>query len=513
MNPFLQNGLFESREENEANAIFNNPLAGLIQAGRPAQSLAGLFRPGGLIGVVPAGRGLPQGIEVGTLPDERVNPMPGEPGHDPDPGFTRDGGLETAVTKPWHGRPATPVTKPWYDGPGSPALFPRQDSAEFPRIGGSGRPVTATHEIAAPPPEQGPAKASGFIDPKTGKLDYWAWLDAGAANLGKGGVLFEDDMPEAMESGAARPQQLGVVASGSPENKRMPDDETFEEKQANFGYGSQDLAMNMAAKARGQQPGADAPGAQPGQTQPPVQAGQAGQSQPPAQGGTGQAGPAQAGTSQTAPSAQLGQTPQGPSPVNPEEIPGMSVSPELWREMQEAIRRPKQHKVPNPSVPEDYIYPTAPDPKDPKIKELITSIANKHGVPPELMLLKAYHESGYNESLVSDVGAVGILQVLPSTAKQYGFDPRTLEGNIEAGTLYMKKLLTMANGNPVLAEAGYFGGDSVITGQKPFGPKTMDHVRKLLPGMDDELVKSRYPEGMMDPNKFWQYLYPYGRKR
>ena len=69
MNPFLQNGLFESYEENEANAIFNSPLSGLAQARRPAKPLTDPFRPGGLIGVVPAGRGLPQGIEVGTQPD------------------------------------------------------------------------------------------------------------------------------------------------------------------------------------------------------------------------------------------------------------------------------------------------------------------------------------------------------------------------------------------------------------------------------------------------------------
>jgi len=175
--------------------------------------------------------------------------------------------------------------------------------------------------------------------------------------------------------------------------------------------------------------------------------------------------------------------------------------------------KPKAHKVANPSSPGDYNYPTAPDPKDPRIREMIVSIANKHGVPPELMMLKAHHESGYDHSKRTPEGAAGILHVKPSTAKEYGVqDPYTLEGNIEAATRYMSNLLERSGGNPVLAEAAYSGGGSVINPGNSLGPKTMDHVKRVLPGVDDALLRSWYPANFAsDPYVYWRYMYPYGR--
>lgn len=437
-------------------------LGALFPAMRPTDiPLAGLIKPA-KTGYPSHDGGDPGGVK-----------FPGDPGYNPDPGFgrvpTNSSGrdIDPGFARPMHGldsgsENAPPRPKPGPDG-----------NMDYAAGSDAGWGVS----------ERGPARASSFMDPSTGKLDYWGWLAGGANRIGLGGDVLVDDSPDFMERNGIIGKPAAAMAAGNPENAAPPKD-VFVESGPNGGTGYT-RGMNMAASDTTADGGASGAGTEGG-------------SPPPTEGNEGQGQP---------PESSDGR-------LKPDDV-APPVSGDAWRLSPWGQGTAWGKTPPSPDAnqkvdPHAYEYPKVPDPKDPKIKELIVSIANKYGVPPELMLIKAYNESGYNQAKVSDQGAVGILQVLPSTAKENDVDPNTLEGNIEAGTRYMRKLLDKANGNPVLAEAGYFGGDGLITNGKPFGPKTMAHVKKLLPGLDDDVVNSRYPSDFAsNPYTFWRYMYPY----
>jgi soluble lytic murein transglycosylase-like protein len=72
-------------------------------------------------------------------------------------------------------------------------------------------------------------------------------------------------------------------------------------------------------------------------------------------------------------------------------------------------------------------------------------------------------ESGFNPRAVSKRGAIGLMQLLPATARRYGvkdiYDP---EQNIRAGTRYLRDLLTRFDSNLELALAAYNAGEEAV---------------------------------------------------
>ena len=87
-----------------------------------------------------------------------------------------------------------------------------------------------------------------------------------------------------------------------------------------------------------------------------------------------------------------------------------------------------------------------------------------HGVDPALAKAVAWQESGWQQGAVSSVGAVGIMQVMPDTAKYvnsslggHGLSVRTAEGNIHLGVMYLRHMLdTMPTERKALA--AYYSG-------------------------------------------------------
>lgn len=100
----------------------------------------------------------------------------------------------------------------------------------------------------------------------------------------------------------------------------------------------------------------------------------------------------------------------------------------------------------------------------PDIKSMIVDTANQLGLDPNLALKQANIESGYNPSAVSDAGAVGVMQVLPSTAADMGvseqqlYDPAT---NIKTGLTYFKQQLDRF-GDTKAALAAYHDGPEKV---------------------------------------------------
>jgi soluble lytic murein transglycosylase-like protein len=77
---------------------------------------------------------------------------------------------------------------------------------------------------------------------------------------------------------------------------------------------------------------------------------------------------------------------------------------------------------------------------NPNLSAAIVQAAQAQGVPPSLALALAQRESGLNPNAVSSAGAIGVMQLMPSTAAQLGVDPYDANQNIQGGVSYLAQL-------------------------------------------------------------------------
>ena len=119
-----------------------------------------------------------------------------------------------------------------------------------------------------------------------------------------------------------------------------------------------------------------------------------------------------------------------------------------------------------------------------KFNELVARAASKHQIDPKLLHAVIQAESAYNPNAVSSAGAVGLMQLMPDTARRYGVtDRRDAEQNVDGGTRYLKDLLGMFNSNMTLAVAGYNAGEGAVmkfNRQVPPYPETRNYVQQVL---------------------------------
>lgn len=92
-----------------------------------------------------------------------------------------------------------------------------------------------------------------------------------------------------------------------------------------------------------------------------------------------------------------------------------------------------------------------------QIKEHIVQCALEMGVEPEIALSIAKKESGFCQEKRSYMGAVGVYQLLPSTARRIGYNPYHYKDNIRGGIAYYKLLKKMFKSD-VMALAAYNAG-------------------------------------------------------
>ena len=90
-------------------------------------------------------------------------------------------------------------------------------------------------------------------------------------------------------------------------------------------------------------------------------------------------------------------------------------------------------------------------------------------------------ESGYNHSAVSRVGAIGLGQLMPDTARNLGVDPRNMRQNLDGSARYLLMLLAEF-GTPELALAGYNAGPGAVQQHNGIPPyrETVGHVKKVM---------------------------------
>ena len=97
-----------------------------------------------------------------------------------------------------------------------------------------------------------------------------------------------------------------------------------------------------------------------------------------------------------------------------------------------------------------------------EVKAAIVKNSIEIGIEPALALSIAKSESKFRHNVRSPYGAVGVFQILPSTAQRMGYNPYYLSDNIKAGLMYYKRLYQMF-GSTELALAAYNAGPCAVS--------------------------------------------------
>ncbi|HTN33587.1 MAG TPA: lytic transglycosylase domain-containing protein, partial [Marinobacter sp.] len=96
-------------------------------------------------------------------------------------------------------------------------------------------------------------------------------------------------------------------------------------------------------------------------------------------------------------------------------------------------------------------------------QEEISIAAKEFGVDPALVRAVIHAESAFNEKALSPVGAIGLMQLMPGTARELGVENALIAGeNIRGGVNYLAKMLERFHGDTRLATAAYNAGPNAV---------------------------------------------------
>lgn len=120
--------------------------------------------------------------------------------------------------------------------------------------------------------------------------------------------------------------------------------------------------------------------------------------------------------------------------------------------------------------------------QDMKYEDIFNQVSEQTGVSAQLLKAVAQAESGCRSDAVSSCGAMGVMQLMPATAKAYGVtDPFDAYENISGGAKLLADLLEKYNGNVTLSLAAYNAGSGNVSkygGVPPF-KETINYIAKI----------------------------------
>ncbi|PKM76168.1 MAG: lytic transglycosylase domain-containing protein [Firmicutes bacterium HGW-Firmicutes-15] len=119
--------------------------------------------------------------------------------------------------------------------------------------------------------------------------------------------------------------------------------------------------------------------------------------------------------------------------------------------------------------------------------EIIKEASHKYGVAEDVINAVIQQESSFNPTAVSSCGAMGLMQLMPSTAESLGVENAyNAEQNIMGGTFYLKQKLDEFDGNLPLALAAYNAGSGAVRkhGGIPPYKETQAYVNKIMKSVD-----------------------------
>jgi len=156
------------------------------------------------------------------------------------------------------------------------------------------------------------------------------------------------------------------------------------------------------------------------------------------------------------------------------EIPATLVS---GFEEEEVVTPAPIAPVPPPVIKPETAAPVASGPR-----EMVRDAARRSGLPPEFVESVAQVESGFRPGTVSPKGALGVMQLMPATARTLGADPYDTAQNIDAGTRLLRELLLKYDGDVIKALAAYNAGEGAVDkyqGMPPYN-ETRWYVKKVI---------------------------------
>jgi soluble lytic murein transglycosylase-like protein len=154
------------------------------------------------------------------------------------------------------------------------------------------------------------------------------------------------------------------------------------------------------------------------------------------------------------------------------ELPASLIS---HYEVEEPKPQPAAVEVPAPP-PTVVPAPT----KDPR--QLVDEAADRYGLPRQLVHSLVKTESAYQPKAISPKGAIGLMQLMPGTAKLLGVDPHDPVQNVDAGARHLRDLLLKYDGGLYRALAAYNAGAGAVEKYRGVPPyrETVLYIQKIV---------------------------------
>ena len=117
-----------------------------------------------------------------------------------------------------------------------------------------------------------------------------------------------------------------------------------------------------------------------------------------------------------------------------------------------------------------------------EVARAIDEAAQRHAVSALLAQAVAWQESRFHQNAVSPKGALGVMQLMPATARKLGVDANDLHANIDGGVTYLSHMLQLFEGDLPRALAAYNAGPEAVqrySGVPPYA-ETQAYVRAIL---------------------------------
>lgn len=143
------------------------------------------------------------------------------------------------------------------------------------------------------------------------------------------------------------------------------------------------------------------------------------------------------------------------------------------------IRRFEPGEAAPPASAPAAVKPATPP--EASLSALADAAADRYGLPRALVRSVISAESGFQPGAVSPKGAIGLMQLMPSTARQLGADPRDPAQNVDAGTRYLRDLLLEYDGLLWHALAAYNAGPEAVNSHHgiPLYPETVGYIDRV----------------------------------
>jgi len=133
-----------------------------------------------------------------------------------------------------------------------------------------------------------------------------------------------------------------------------------------------------------------------------------------------------------------------------------------------------------------------------RMAELVERMASEGDLDPRLVQAVMQVESGYNPRAYSNKGAIGLMQLMPATARELAVgDPWDPEQNVRGGVAYLKRMLDLFSGDLDFALAAYNAGPNAVlehAGIPPYA-ETRAYVRKIRCIYDGECDEVEAQDG------------------